>query len=115
MITMSSDSPENAVPEAAEPAATPRVDPAGTDDPLSEAEIQQLRLEIDRLDAEILAAIKRRSEVSRIIGRTRMASGGTRLVHTRELKVYERFAELGEEGRSLAALLLRLGRGRLGH
>ena len=90
------------------------VDPAGTDDPLSEAEIQQLRQEIDRLDSEILAAVKRRAEVSRLIGKTRMASGGTRLVHTRELKVYERFAELGEEGRMLASLLLRLGRGRLG-
>lgn len=114
MICMSTDSPENAVPDAAGSAVPPRVDPAGTDDPLSEAEIQQLRLEIDRLDAEILAAIKRRSEVSQIIGRTRMASGGTRLVHTRELKVYERFAELGVEGHELAALLLRLGRGRLG-
>ena len=31
-----------------------------------------------------------------------------------ELKVYERFSELGEEGRMLASLLLRLGRGRLG-
>lgn len=90
------------------------VDPAGTDDPLSEAEIQQLRHEIDSLDAQILAAVKRRAEVSRLIGKTRMASGGTRLVHTRELKVYERFSELGEEGRMLASLLLRLGRGRLG-
>ena len=88
-------------------------DPAGTDDPLSEAEIQQLRQEIDSLDAQILASVKRRAEVSRLIGKTRMASGGTRLVHTRELKVYERFSELGEEGRMLASLLLRLGRGRL--
>lgn len=92
----------------------PLHDPSGTEDPLSDQEIQALRQEIDRLDAEILAAIKRRSEVSRMIGRTRMASGGTRLVHTRELKVYERFSELGEEGRMLAQLLLRLGRGRLG-
>ena len=90
------------------------VDPAGTDDPLSEAEIQELRQEIDSLDAQILASVKRRAEVSRLIGKTRMASGGTRLVHTRELKVYERFSELGEEGRMLASLLLRLGRGRLG-
>ncbi|WP_333619879.1 chorismate mutase [Dietzia sp.] len=95
-------------------AGGPHLDPAGTDDPLSESEIQELRVEIDRLDAEILSAIKRRAEISRRIGRTRMASGGTRLVHTRELKVYERFAELGEEGRMLAQLLLRLGRGRLG-
>ncbi|KAA0023757.1 chorismate mutase [Antrihabitans cavernicola] len=83
--------------------------------PQSEAEIEKLRKEIDKLDAEILAAIKRRTEVSRIIGRTRMASGGTRLVHSREMKVLERFSELGQEGHTLAMLLLRLGRGRLGH
>ncbi|TCN52664.1 chorismate mutase [Rhodococcus sp. SMB37] len=83
--------------------------------PTTEAEIDELRQEIDRLDAEILAAVKRRAEVSRLIGRTRMASGGTRLVHSREMKVLERFSELGQEGHTLAMLLLRLGRGRLGH
>lgn len=83
--------------------------------PTTQAEIDELRKEIDRLDAEILAAVKRRTEVSRIIGRTRMASGGTRLVHSREMKVLERFSELGQEGHTLAMLLLRLGRGRLGH
>ncbi|MBO0853564.1 MAG: chorismate mutase [Nocardia sp.] len=83
--------------------------------PNSEAEIDTLRKEIDRLDAEILAAIKRRTEVSRIIGRTRMANGGPKLVHSREMKVLERFSELGQEGHTLAMLLLRLGRGRLGH
>jgi len=83
--------------------------------PRSEAEIETLRKEIDQLDAEILAAIKRRTEVSQIIGRTRMASGGPRLVHSREMKVLERFSELGQEGHTLAMLLLRLGRGRLGH
>ena len=44
-----------------------------------------------------------------------MASGGTRLVHSREMKVIERYSELGPEGKDLAMLLLRLGRGRLGH
>ena len=79
------------------------------------AEIDDLRLEIDRLDAEILAAVKRRTEVSELIGKARMASGGTRLVHSREMKVIERYGELGPEGKELAMLLLRLGRGRLGH
>ena len=79
------------------------------------AEIDDLRLEIDRLDAEILAAVKRRTEVSQIIGKARMASGGTRLVHSREMKVIERFSTLGPEGKNLAMLLLRMGRGRLGH
>src|SRR5437870_1443674 len=82
--------------------------------PPTEAEIDKLRKEIDQLDAEILAAIKRRTEISRIIGRTRMASGGPRLAHSREMKVLERFSELGQEGHTLAMLLLRLGRGRLG-
>ncbi len=77
--------------------------------------IDELRLEIDRLDAEILAAVKRRAEVSRQIGKARMASGGTRLVHSREMQVIERYSELGPEGKDLAMLLLRLGRGRLGH
>ncbi|KAA0117431.1 chorismate mutase [Mycolicibacterium sp. P9-22] len=79
------------------------------------ANIDDLRLEIDELDAAILAAVKRRTEVSRIIGKARMASGGTRLVHSREMKVIERYSELGPEGKDLAMLLLRLGRGRLGH
>lgn len=77
--------------------------------------IDELREEIDRLDREILAAVKRRAEVSQAIGKVRMASGGTRLVHNREMKVIERYSELGPEGKDLAMLLLRLGRGRLGH
>ncbi|MBI3217439.1 MAG: chorismate mutase [Mycobacterium sp.] len=79
------------------------------------ADIDDLRLEIDQLDATILAAVKRRTEVSQTIGKARMASGGTRLVHSREMKVIERYSELGPEGKDLAMLLLRLGRGRLGH
>ena len=73
-----------------------------------------LRAEIDRVDAIILAAIKRRTAVSKRIGQARMASGGTRLVHSREMKVLERFSELGQEGHTLAMMLLRLGRGPLG-
>ncbi len=79
------------------------------------AEIDDLRREIDQLDAVILDAVKRRTEVSKLIGKARMASGGTRLVHSREMKVIERYSELGPEGKDLAMLLLRLGRGRLGH
>jgi chorismate mutase len=78
-------------------------------------DIADLRQEIDELDATILEAIKRRTEVSRLIGKARMASGGTRLVHSREMKVIERYSVLGSEGKNLAMLLLRLGRGRLGH
>ena len=78
-------------------------------------DIDDLRQEIDQLDATILEAVKRRTEVSKVIGKARMASGGTRLVHSREMKVIERYSELGPEGKDLAMLLLRLGRGRLGH
>jgi chorismate mutase len=79
------------------------------------ANVEELRQEIDRLDAQILAAVKRRAEVSQAIGKVRIASGGTRLVHSREMKVIERYSELGPDGKDLAMLLLRLGRGRLGH
>lgn len=78
-------------------------------------DIDTLRLEIDQLDRTILAAIQRRTEISNAIGVARMASGGTKLVHVREMAVLERFSELGPEGRQLGMLLLSLGRGRLGH
>ncbi|MCV7170479.1 chorismate mutase [Mycobacterium sp. CPCC 205372] len=78
-------------------------------------DIDALRLEIDELDATILQAVARRTEVSKLIGKARMASGGTRLVHSREMKVLERYSRLGPEGKDLAMLLLRMGRGRLGH
>ena len=78
-------------------------------------DIDDLRQEIDQLDAQILAAVARRTEVSKLIGRARMASGGTRLVHSREMQVIERYSALGAEGKDLAMLLLRMGRGRLGH
>lgn len=89
--------------------------PSGTDDALSDAEIQRYRAEIDRLDRVILDAVKRRTEISQAIGRTRMSSGGTKLVHTREVAIINQFRdELGEEGPALAQILLRLGRGKLG-
>lgn len=89
--------------------------PSGTDDPLSDAEIQQYREEINRLDQLILDAVKRRTKISKAIGKTRMGSGGTRLVHTREVAIINQFREeLGPEGPALANALLRLGRGRLG-
>ncbi|OLT13582.1 chorismate mutase [Pseudonocardia sp. CNS-139] len=79
-----------------------------------DADIAQLRGEIDRLDAEILRLIQERTDVSRRIGRARMAAGGPRIVYSREMAVLARFRELGAEGRELAMLLLRLGRGNLG-
>lgn len=86
-----------------------------TTDTAQTPDIDELRQEIDRLDATILEAVQRRTEVSQMVGKARMASGGTRLVHSREMKVIERYSVLGPEGKNLAMLLLRLGRGRLGH
>lgn len=94
MEPMESDQPEAAAP-------------AGVD-------IAELRKEIDWLDAEILRLVKRRTEVSQLIGATRMAAGGTRIVVNREMDVLARYRELGDEGRQLAMVLLNLGRGRLG-
>jgi chorismate mutase len=77
-------------------------------------DIDALRQEIDHLDAELLRLVKRRVEVSKIIGAARMAAGGTRIVHNREIDVINRYKELGPEGHNLAMILLKLGRGALG-
>ncbi len=77
-------------------------------------EIPALRMEIDRIDADLLRLIQRRSEVSQRIGRARMAAGGPRIVYNREMAVLGRFRDLGSDGHELAMILLRLGRGRLG-
>jgi chorismate mutase len=78
-------------------------------------DLAALRAEIDYLDAEILRLVQRRTVVSRAIGNARRAAGGPRVVHGREMAVLNRYRELGTEGHELATLLLRLGRGRLGH
>ncbi|ETA66318.1 chorismate mutase [Haloechinothrix halophila] len=84
------------------------------DTPLSADEINALRAEIDELDTEILRLVKRRIDVSKMIGAARLAAGGTRIVYNREMDVLARYRELGPEGRQLAMALLNLGRGRLG-
>lgn len=98
------------------PSSEPRVEIAITDPvpvPTS-SEINDLRLEIDQLDADILRLIQRRTEVSQRIGAIRRAEGGPRIVLSREQAVLARFRDLGPEGRELGMMLLRLGRGRLG-
>jgi chorismate mutase len=77
-------------------------------------DVTGLRDEIDSLDSEILRLVKRRVEVSQRIGAIRMASGGTRIVVSREMDVLNRYRELGPEGKALALALLNMGRGRLG-
>ncbi|MCK2236971.1 chorismate mutase [Crossiella sp. S99.2] len=80
----------------------------------TDGDISSLREEIDHLDAEILRLIQRRTQVSQTIGAARMAAGGPKIVYSREMAVLARFRELGPEGKELAMILLRLGRGRLG-
>ncbi|MDD7925952.1 chorismate mutase [Actinomycetospora chibensis] len=94
---------QEGAPEAAAPLA-----------PATAEEIPALREEIDAIDAELLRLVRRRSEISQRIGLARMAAGGPRIVYNREMQVLARFRGLGTEGRELAMLLLRLGRGRLG-
>lgn len=120
MSAMTSD-PAHA-PSDAEPAPEPAPEGAPeaaleTGAPLAPAtaeEIPALREEIDAIDAELLRLVQRRSEISQRIGLARMAAGGPRIVYNREMQVLARFRGLGSEGRELAMLLLRLGRGRLG-
>ncbi|EIE97503.1 chorismate mutase [Saccharomonospora glauca] len=95
-------------------AQTHDTDEAGRTETTTAEEIDELRKEIDWLDAEILRLVKRRAEVSKKIGAARMAAGGPRIVYNREMDVLARYRELGPEGRQLAMALLNLGRGRLG-
>lgn len=76
--------------------------------------ITHMRSEIDTIDAELVKLIQRRTELSHAIGQARTADGGTRIVYSREMKVLDKFAELGPAGTDLGMLLLSLGRGKLG-
>ncbi|GAA2526421.1 chorismate mutase [Pilimelia columellifera] len=77
-------------------------------------DIDELRGRIDRIDRTLLDLWHERSGLSRKIGEARVASGGTRLVLSREQQVLARFkSSLGDDGVALALLLLRAGRGPL--
>jgi chorismate mutase len=68
----------------------------------------------DEIDAALIALWQERAAISREVGATRVAAGGTRLVLSREREILERFsAELGADGTQLALLILRAGRGPL--
>lgn len=82
--------------------------------PDSQDGIDALRLEIDRIDSDLLALIQRRTAVSHAIGAARQSLGGTKIVYSREMAVLDRFKALGPAGVDLGMLLLGLGRGRLG-
>src|SRR5262245_1075578 len=78
------------------------------------AQIAAMRTRIDEIDAAMIALWQERASLSQRVGATRVASGGTRLVLSREREILDRFrSALGGDGTQLALLLLRAGRGRL--
>ncbi|HEU0241323.1 MAG TPA: chorismate mutase [Micromonosporaceae bacterium] len=83
------------------------------DDPASDR-ISGLRERIDEIDNELIRLWQERAEISAEVGRVRIASGGTRLVLSREREIVDRFRDaLGADGVQLALLILRAGRGPL--
>ena len=94
--------------------STTATTPAATAADDDAARIGALREQIDACDAEIIELVQRRLAVSREIGALRAASGGTRLSLSRESQVLARFrSALGDDGATLALMLLRQGRGRM--
>lgn len=76
-------------------------------------EIASLREQIDAVDAELVDTVLRRIALSKQIQAVRMAHGGRRREHSRELKVVNTYVEgLGRGGSQLALTLLELCRGR---
>lgn len=80
----------------------------------ADTHIAGLRTRIDEIDAAIIRLWQERAAISREVGATRVASGGTRLVLSREREILERFrTALGVDGTQLGLLILRAGRGPL--
>jgi chorismate mutase len=77
-------------------------------------EIRGMRERIDEIDQAIIDLWLERARLSQQVGKTRMASGGTRLVLSREREIVERFrSALGADGTQVALMILRAGRGPL--
>ena len=75
--------------------------------------IGQLREQIDEVDAELIGIVQRRIALSKQIQAVRMANGGRRREHSRELKIVNAYVEgLGRGGSQIALSLLELCRGR---
>ena len=86
----------------------------GAGKPLAADEIRAMRERIDEIDQAIIDLWLERARLAQTVGRTRMASGGTRLVLSREREIVERFREaLGADGTQVALMILRAGRGPL--
>ncbi len=65
----------------------------GAGDALAADEIRAMRERIDEIDQAIIDLWLERARLSQQVGKTRMASGGTRLVLSREREIVERFRE----------------------
>ena len=80
----------------------------------ADTHITELRTRIDEIDETIISLWLERAAISREVGQTRVAAGGTRLVLSREQEILDRFrTALGADGAQLALLILRAGRGKL--
>jgi chorismate mutase len=89
--------------------------PTGTSDAMASERIGELRKRIDEIDGQIIDLWLERAAASQEVGAARMASGGTRLVLSRERQIMERYRQsLGPDGTQVALLVLRAGRGPLG-
>jgi chorismate mutase len=98
--------------------ATALAETANTDEDqakqAAQSRITELRTRIDDIDQTLIGLWLERASISREVGATRVATGGTRLVLKREQEILGRFREaLGADGVQLAMLLLRAGRGPL--
>jgi chorismate mutase len=86
----------------------------GAGEILAADEIRAMRERIDEIDQAIIDLWLERARLSQQVGKTRMASGGTRLVLSREREIVDRFrAALGADGTQVALMILRAGRGPL--
>jgi chorismate mutase len=74
--------------------------------------IAEGRARIDALDEEIIGLVQNRLEVSRRNQQARIAIGGGRVEHGRELEIMNHYASaLGRPGGALALALLEVMRG----
>lgn len=76
-----------------------------------ERDLQQMRDDIDRLDAQIVASVRRRAEITRQLGTSNVRTGRPRVAQHAEMDALARFErQLGRDGVALGMLLIRLGR-----
>jgi chorismate mutase len=86
----------------------------GTAESDAAARILAMRERLNEIDEQIIALWLERAAISQQVGATRVASGGTRLVLSREREILDRYRNsLGADGTQLALLILRAGRGPL--